>query len=266
MNTQFNFKSVRAALANNKDGLPLGANPLIHGLENAEVLAAEFDILNSDGKSLLLNSETGSYHTFTADAQGKITITNADKPQVVAAYKRKSLVLDLTVPACLATLEGTTVEKSLVEAAVMKLVADYCKGQFIDNFEVIGAHDLETIAAAQAATGRSGAFSFEPSTLEEACESLRTYFIATVKNMELANIVASAAKQRFSRSAVARGFGAQDEAFFQRLQARLDAWAGWVAENAAESSDSFAPVYQCWSAGIDKVLNANSKVDFSALI
>jgi hypothetical protein len=260
MNMQFNFKSVRAALANNKDGLPLGANPLIHGLENSEVLAAEFDILNSDGK-LLAQAEDGQY--FTVDAAGKF---NSDKPQVVAAYKRKSLVLDLTVPACLATLEGTTIEKSLVEAAVMKLVADYCKGQFIDNFEAIGAHDLETIAAAQAATGRSGAFSFEPSTLEEACESLRTYFIATVKNMELANIVASAAKQRFSRSAVARGFGAQDEAFFQRLQARLDAWAGWVAENAAENSDSFAPVYQCWSAGIDKVLNANSKVDFSALI
>jgi hypothetical protein len=79
-------------------------------------------------------------------------------------------------------------------------------------------------------------------------------------------MISTAAKGRFSRSAVARSLGPVDEVFLGKLQGRVDDWAMWVNENQADKSEDFAPVYQCWSTGIDKMLKIDSKIDIASII
>ncbi len=254
--TNFNFKSVRAALAANKDGLPVGANVVLGNEPADSLLHALFDAMDSNSKVISAANLTG----FDA-LGGAVPVTP------VYAWKRKTVTLELDVPECLATIEGTDVDKALVEAAVMKVVSDFVKYQYIDNFEALGAHDLATISAVQAQSGRGGlGFSFTDEVLAEAVESFRVFLTAALKSAPGANMISTAAKGRFSRSAIARSLGPVDEVFLGKLQGRIDDWALWVNENQSEKAEDFATVYQCWSTGVDKMLKQDSKIDIASII
>jgi hypothetical protein len=214
--------------------------------ESKEILAAQFDAI-PDGT------------------------TNVDGvPTPKFKYKRKSITVDLELPQELDTLVGSSnpTRAALLTSSIVRVLADFVKSQYIDNFEAVGAHDLDTIAAVQAASGSRGgvAFSFSEATFIAACTSLLQFLTAALGNAAAANSVTAAAKLRFARSAITRSVGIYNEEVLTKLQGRVDQWGLWLEENDSENAEEFGTVYACWSAAIAKQLKSDTSVDIASIL
>lgn len=200
----------------------------------------------------------------TGDALTDVQIAEFDRIEELGKvfHKRRSIKVALIVPAVVAALN-----EPMVEAAVMRLVQDFVKDTYIDQFLPVGAHDLATISA-EAATrgGRTAQFSFSAETLEAAAKSLQTYLVAAIGNADAAARIAKAANNRFARTAIQRNLGSTDEALLVKLQARLDSWGLWLNENDADNAEAFAPVFECWQSSISKVLKNDTCIDIAAIL
>lgn len=184
-------------------------------------------------------------------------------------YKRKSVTVTLELPEALESVTASNPSHvGFIENAITRVIADFVKTQYIDNFEPVGAHDLDTILAVQAASGsRSGvAFSFSDETLGNAVTSFINYLKAAIGNEAAAISVGAAAKQRFARSAITRSIGLYSEEVLKKLQGRVDSWGLWLEENDAENAEEFASVHACWSATLAKQLKADSTVDIASIL
>jgi hypothetical protein len=184
-------------------------------------------------------------------------------------YKRRSVTVTLDLPDALDTVTSDKPNHvGFIENAITRVVADFVKTQYIDNFEAVGPHDLDTILAVQAASGSrsSVTFSFNETTLGNAVVSFIAYLKAVLGNEAAAVAVGAAAKQRFARSSITRSIGLYNEEVLKKLQGRVDSWGLWLEENDAENAEEFASVHACWSATLAKQLKADATVDIASIL
>jgi hypothetical protein len=205
---------------------------------------------------------------FEAIADGSSVVEGVATPKF--KYKRRSVEVELQLPDELNALVGASnpTRAALITNSIVRVLAEFVKAQYIDNFEPVGAHDLDTIAAVQAASGsRSGvAFSFSEETFLAAVASLQAFLASALGNAAAASSVAAAAKLRFARSAITRSIGLYSEEVLTKVQARVDQWGLWLEENDAENAEEFATVYACWSAALSKQLKADTTVDIASIL
>ncbi len=185
-------------------------------------------------------------------------------------YKRKPEPVELTLPTQLDTLTGSPEEIALFTGAVTRLITEFVKYQYIDNFLPVGDHSLDAIAKVQAESGSRGAtaFAIDEAVYAKAVTSLEQYLAAVLNNAPAAEKVANIAKQRFTRSAITRGLGNFSEEVLNKLQVRLDAWAVAISQQPGgdEMVEEFAPVHALWTGAINRLLKADANIDIASIL
>src|SRR6185437_3879130 len=109
-------------------------------------------------------------------------------------------------------------------------------------------------------------FSFSDATLDSAVASFKNFLAQAIGNAQAAATVSTAAKSRFTRSAITRAIGTYNEEVLHKLQGRVDQWGLCLDENASEDAEEFGPVHACWSATIAKQLKQDAAVDISSIL
>lgn len=196
---------------------------------------------------------------------GEAKVTNKDK-----FAKRLSVEVTLNSIPELAQLLDAGVETKAVDfitANINKVVADFVKSQYIDNFTAVGSHSLADILEFQAKSGtRGGGFSIDETTLKEAIESFGVCMTEALGNQKGGDMLANIAKGRFTASAVSRGGLTVSEETSTKLQNRVDQWAQWLNNTNPQLADEYATVHAMWSTNLDKLAKAGATFDLESVI
>jgi hypothetical protein len=239
-NFTFNFKKIPAAKEGNSAGVPAGG--LFYQLPDESLLPAEY-----------------------ADQFEAVKLANGG-----AGYKRKSIVAELNLPDVLQSIAATATatEYRIIEGSIKGLIADFVRATYLEYFLPIGPHDLETIAAASAASGGRGAsFSFTPEQFTAAVESFKSYILESTASPEAATRLANAANAKFSRSSFTKYLSpAFDEALVKKVIDRISTWALWLSENDAATAEELSAVYGLWVNNLDKLLKVDTTFDLNSVL
>lgn len=164
-------------------------------------------------------------------------VENRNKEKV---WKRKPVSAVLAMPAEFASLPQTA------QDVLKQFIADFVRGEFIDKFADIGAHDWETIETVIATSGRRGAVKLDISleVLKAAAASFGQYITAAKGNAKVGEALASCLLKKCTVNAFKRHVGEASDLAFDRVEAMLTSWAEWVLANDPENQDDFATVYE----------------------
>lgn len=179
--------------------------------------------------------------------------------------KRKPVKGTIVLPEFIQHLPKEDGTQDIIAGIVEKELAQFVKYQYIDNFQPIGDHDLETYQKVLASSGRRIKWDYTAEQLAAAVKSINEYISQAVGNRQVGERFAAAAKQKFSRTAIQRYLGSFDESLLNKVKVRLADWMQHVCANEPEGEEEYGTIYMMLDTALEKHLNAEH-VDVSELL
>lgn len=177
---------------------------------------------------------------------------------VPVAYKRKKVQAVLSLPDFVGSL--VEADQQVVADILGNTIAAYVRQKYVDNFEPVGAHTWEDVKAWLNSRGRSVKYDFDDATFKRACEHFAAYCENVFANSVIAKRVTNAAKQKFTKSAIASQINSMEPEVLRKLLARVNDWAEYLVNQDADLAEDFEPVYSAWKAAIDGHITDNTTI------
>ena len=176
-------------------------------------------------------------------------------------YKRPSETHQLQLPQWAKELP------ELAQQQILKLVADYVKREFIDQYAEVGDHSWETIEKAAASSSRGGvSFDYSEDAFELFVTGIREFVTAGVKNAEVGKRMAAAVEGKLTKAAIHRNLNRFDEDTVGKVVKWLELFAEHAATAYPDDADELAVVLEFLLNRCSKHLQSDKNIDPTAYL
>lgn len=153
---------------------------------------------------------------------------------------------------------------TLAQQQILKLIADFVKTRYIDQYLTVGDHSWEYIEQEAAKTGgRTPQFEFSDEAFAKVQQIFQEYVSQGTGNEQVGERFAAAVKSKFTKAAISKNIGEFSEAILQKLES----WVTRTMEHCSEvikdqdELDSILPVFEFLLAKLDKHLKESESVN-----
>lgn len=170
--------------------------------------------------------------------------------------RRKAVTVDINLPEWVNNIPED--QQEIVAKILEAHIANFVKGQYVNQFAEVGQHDLKFIDAELSKRAiRTSSFDFETADFDAAVKSFTNYISKAINNTEVGARVGKAAERNFSRSVFAQNIGEVNETNVNKLLARLTQWAQYMLEHE-EPTEGVTNVFYLWEEKLNKLLQAET--------
>ena len=177
----------------------------------------------------------------------------AEKP-----YKRNPVTVDITLPEVVASFSDDEGGK-LMKRAIQRIVEDFVKAVYIEEFQPVGQHDWDYIAAELAKSGRGGiSIAVADELWQLAASTLKAWATASELNPKLIGAFTNVIAGKFTENNIRKHFGTSEPETLRKIEIKINQWASWILENDKDNADDLAVVYEAITKKMDKMLKRES--------
>lgn len=221
--------------------------------ENSRAVPFKFRFKKLDAKKL-------KEHLDSLDPQVKVIAAQCYEAQDEKgeSFRRKMEEHSLEVPEFYSQLPD------LAQQAILKLISDFVKREYLNDYQPVGRHDWAYIEEQAAKSGTRGAsFDFDDDALETVQKLIADFVGQSLQNKVVGDKFGQAVKQKFTKAAISRNIGEFSEKILVKLEGWLEKFAEWTAENMAdhEDIDDIATVVQFLQHRLEKHRSTSDDVN-----
>ena len=166
--------------------------------------------------------------------------------------KRKPESCQLTMPEFYDALPD-----DLSRKVIQRTVEDFVKAMYIDNFQPVGNHAWDHIAATMAEQAKRGgglSITVSDEQWQLASATVANFWRTTGRPDKLGNAITAIIAGKFTANSIRKNLGRDDADTISKLEGIIGEWAAWIAENDSENAEDVGAVFAAISKRIDKML------------